>query len=497
MMQRKMRLMYKTTKKPSTKANKLIQNIYNAEKMKNIIDPDFTQKIRKFADKDKNIILSVVDEEYSKFALNFYKVSIEPHGLKNFLFVTLDKTTKGYFEEIKIPFCSFPFSSFVKKTDQTSNYGSKNFNYKTNMKTAVMIQALKIGLNVLMVDVDIVFFKNPIPFLHCNNCSILVQQDLQLYNSGFVYAKNTAYSKKLYDQSWNFFLKFQKSHDQSYFNMAIEFLRDKHSFFEIEVLSKKLFPCGKFYFENVHRPFENLPPCEECVFVHNNYIGTKAAKLYRMKENFLWVLDDNQYYSNISAKYMTYENPFEFDDTIEMETETLKSALVLAAKLNRILILPSFHCCNCFPYKKCFPPRYRCNLLSVLKLSLFDWVFEENYREHSFLKNPIVPTTVKQSISPTLLFNNILYTSKQFNQSSVIAYNPRNFTKSPSLDEANEWLEKYERYSVIKFHSLYDTNFFDRVSDEDYKIRHLLFLMKNKMECSDYQQWSKDVLLFR
>lgn len=496
-MHRKMRYMYKTTKRPVTKFPKLIENRFNGEKIKKMTSRDFEENIKKYADNKNRIILAVVDEEYLHFAINFYKLSIQRHNLTNFMFITLDQAATDYCKAQNIPHNAFPLATFLKKSTQISNFGSRGFSYKTNMKTAVMIQALQTGVHVLMVDVDVIFFKNPLPFLHCNNCSLLLQQDRELYNSGFVYAINSNYAKQVYHVSWSFFLKLQKSHDQSYFNMAIEYLQKKKSLFELQVLPKAQFPCGVYYFEHVHRPFENLPTCPDCVLVHNNYIGSRDAKLYRLKENHMWVVDEESYYSNHTAKYLTYENPFEFEKTLEMEVEALKSAMVLAAKLDRILILPSFHCCSCAPIKQCSHSMYRCSLLSVLRVSSFEWTFEGKYREHSFLKHPIVPANVIKSTSPLLLVNETVYFNKEINSSKLHIYASANSTTNPNLDDVSNWVEKYDDYSVIQFHSLYNTKFHERIAEKDYKLQHLLYLMKNAFECTEYEQWEKNVLKFR
>jgi len=56
-------------------------------------------------------------------------------------------------------------------------YGSLAFIRKTHVKTDLILTALKLGYTVLIVDVDIVFFKNPIPFVSCTTCDIAIQSD--------------------------------------------------------------------------------------------------------------------------------------------------------------------------------------------------------------------------------------------------------------------------------------------------------------------------------
>ena len=44
-----------------------------------------------------------------------------------------------------------------------SEYRSKSFIRKSLLKTKLILQAMEFGLNVLIVDLDIVFFRNPLP----------------------------------------------------------------------------------------------------------------------------------------------------------------------------------------------------------------------------------------------------------------------------------------------------------------------------------------------
>ncbi len=51
-------------------------------------------------------------------------------------------------------------------------------------------------------------------------------------------------------------------------------------------------------------------PCEKCVVVHNNWIVSLEAKIYRFKEHHMWAVDGpNLYYTEPSRKYIIYDNP--------------------------------------------------------------------------------------------------------------------------------------------------------------------------------------------
>ena len=480
----------------TTKDPRLISLKLNSDKLKKRITKSFSDDLEKYADRKKTIVVGVVDHEFFNFALNFKALSLDRLKITNFLFFCIDTISWKKMTSIGIG-CSLyndinPLNSSVRASD----FGTSAYHYKTNLKTAIMIQALNLGYTVLIVDLDIVLFKNPFPYFKCSDCDIHFQLDRTMYNSGFAYVRPTIGSKTLYETAWNFFIRYQRAHDQAYINMAANYLKELNQLPKIETLSMKLFPCGVYYFEHPHRMFENQPPCEDCVVLHNNYIGSVAAKLYRFRENHLWVVDENGYYSNTSNKYLTYENPLEFNDkTMEMEVSTLKIALTIASTLKRILILPSFHCCNCHPDNSCSHPRHRCSLLSVLKVNKFDRTFHKQYREHSFLNNTKVPALVKRSISPLFLINSSISSDFTSDEGSKLkVFQPADIQNGATIQEIENWLLPYKNVSVLRFHSLYGAH--SRTEFDSEKFFRIRNLMEESFQCSEYEQWEKNSLEF-
>ena len=88
------------------------------------------------------------------------------------------------------------------------------------------------------------------------------------------------------------------------------------------ILNKNQFPNGRVYFELGRRMFigdgrlDNQP-----YIVHNNYIYTKSAKIYRFKETGLWVYDEKRYYSNTNNTYLMYNNNLFHGAKITKENE--------------------------------------------------------------------------------------------------------------------------------------------------------------------------------
>src|SRR6218665_988568 len=172
--------------------------------------------------------------------------------------------------------------------------------------------------------------------------------------------------------------------------------------------------CGVDYFEKSHRFFASN--CSDCIVVHNNWIVGREAKVYRFKEHLLWMYDKDSYYPNTSQDYLMYANPIVWPTekaSQAEELEAMKAALALGEMLNRIVILPRFHCTPAALGIK--PPgtareviaasrlkdlpRVECPLNGLLNITAFDAVFGDRSRESSFLRHPLVKDEVKVGLS--------------------------------------------------------------------------------------------------
>ena len=137
--------------------------------------------------------------------------------------------------------------------------------------------------------------------------------------------------------------------------------------------------------------------CEDCVMFHNNWIRTFNAKKYRFKEHLLWTVDHDGYYSDTNAKYITYGNNVYLgqDKTHLMEHRALHNAFVIGHILNRIVILPKFYCYKC--HYGCKRPA--CAAHVHFNIKSLDQFLGNQYREHVFLHNHLVPDSINNFIS--------------------------------------------------------------------------------------------------
>lgn len=351
----------------------------------------------------------------------------------------------------------------------SSKYGSKQFKRKTHMKTRVVLDALMLGYTVLVVDVDIVFLQNPLHHLTCSSCDLQIQSDLTEGNSGFYLVRPTRAGIELHVKAWQRgMLSPEHTSNQKAIDRTYEAMKKKKEI-KMKTLSLKQFPNGKYFWEMQHRMFAgDGPSVRKTVIVHNNWIFTKEAKIYRFKESLLWVYDEGGYYSDPYRMYITFHNPVDLGDSSSnrfFEMENLKIGLYLGALLNRTLILPSFHCYG--GRTKASQHRKYCSLMTSLHVATFDKYFKSSYREHVFLQHSLVPDSVKASVTtPMVIQTSSMHTSPPLrsyvnnsstDQDHIQLFKPQD-PVGPTEEELLLWFSGISE-SVLNFQWLYGLMF--------------------------------------
>ena len=408
------------------------------------------------------VILVSTDYGVIDMAVNLYITSFKRLNISNYLFVSSDSQASRTLKEKDI--AHFTYHSDGKDGKTVSNYGTAAFRKKTHIKTEIILEALKLGFTVLITDVDIVFIENPLPHLDCSDCDIQIQNDEVESNSGFYLARPTTACITLHRTALNMAVKSSWLSNQKTIDRTMEQMV-RQGMIKRKILSLQQFPNGRIYFETGHRMFADNYPCKSCLIVHNNWITSGAAKEYRFKENLMWLYDKDKYYSDTNAKYLIYDNPFDFGTlTTTIEIEALKAALTIGHLLKRIVILPMFHCYGCkYEFCKAFfnkPHRNEphCSLNTHIRISDFNKAFPNAYRERVFLWHNYIPNKVRTSKSPTILIRTRLVMSQLRTEEMKhikLQFTPRDTAFGASSTEIIQWLRPLSSFKVLRFHSMY------------------------------------------
>ena len=136
---------------------------------------------------NNTLIVAVTDLGYIEMALNLYLTSFKRFNIDNYLFVCSHEKAEQFLTSRNIHAISLWNDSLSTKE---SLYSGKGYRNKTNFKTDSVLMTLQLGLNAFLVDVDLVFLKNPMPYLSqfATTHDIIIQGGLQTLNSGKVNA---------------------------------------------------------------------------------------------------------------------------------------------------------------------------------------------------------------------------------------------------------------------------------------------------------------------
>ena len=112
---------------------------------------------------NKSIHLCMVDELIADMGINFYRGSLLPHNVSNYLFLGTSTYACDHF--IRHSIACFTYTE-DPDGGSASGFFSETFKRKMNIRMKIILEALEAGFTVLHGDSDIHFFQNPFPFLH-------------------------------------------------------------------------------------------------------------------------------------------------------------------------------------------------------------------------------------------------------------------------------------------------------------------------------------------
>ncbi|KAK2167065.1 hypothetical protein LSH36_32g10003 [Paralvinella palmiformis] len=257
---------------------------------------------------NNTIVVASFDITYVSMALNLFLTSFRKFNINNHLFVASDHL--GCAELLSHDAHCIQYMN-LSISKSPSYFYEPDYNIKACIKPKIVLDCLKAGFDVLLVDVDIIFLKNPLPFIsNYSDCDFITQIDPYFgdINSGFYLVKASSSGLELFTKIVEMINGTSKG-DQEYVNDALHELGES---IKIQRLSPELYQLGSVFFTEGNRAFAGDNPCTDCIIVHNNYIVSLEAKIYRFKEYGMWSVDIGDYYSDKTRKYIKYGNPIDF-----------------------------------------------------------------------------------------------------------------------------------------------------------------------------------------
>jgi len=240
---------------------------------------------------NKTVMTTVTNSGYLFYTLNMLK-SLKQYDLdKKVFIVCIDK--KGV--DILNRFGYEAYSMDDKTLSKFCPWNSKGYDKICYLKLELIYYILSLKKNILLVDGDIVFLKNPInemeEWYNDKIYDVWIQNDSQQNMNtknmctGYLFIKSNDRLIKLYDcvsekgQQKYIQCAFDNN-DQTYFNKFVK------PYCLMCPLSLEKYPNGKMFYECYDR-YETIP--SSIILVHFNWVQGHM-KMAKMKEYKLWLL---------------------------------------------------------------------------------------------------------------------------------------------------------------------------------------------------------------
>ncbi|XP_075485119.1 beta-arabinofuranosyltransferase RAY1 isoform X2 [Primulina tabacum] len=264
------------------------------------------------ADQNKIIVLGVAGYSYKDMLMSWV-CRLRHLQLSNFLVCALD--TEIY--EFSI-MQGLPVIKFLNPPTNISfddcHFGTECFRKVTKVKSRMVLQILKLGYNVLLSDVDVYWFENPLPYLRSFGPAVLVVQSDEYntagpinlprrLNSGFYYAHSDTITIKALEKVVKHAANSNFSEQPSFYdtlcgeggsnrlddNQCVE----PETNLLVHFLNRDLFPNGAYGGLWEEKDIKNICTDKGCLILHNNWISGRKKKLERQVLSGLWEYDIN------------------------------------------------------------------------------------------------------------------------------------------------------------------------------------------------------------
>lgn len=265
---------------------------------------DFVSLAHQRSDSDKHVVLLLSNSGFAPMLLNAV-ASMHKVGLHNYVVLATDPAACDMLSAGVDP------NSCVTVGDQAaigsagaSSYGTQQYREIVQTKPVWVRRALDAGLSVVFADADVVWLRNPLPWLKNLDVDIIWQNDALhfagaakgetklrfLPNSGYYYARATTGTSAFFANWLDSIQSNRKlgAGDQAHVLPALLKTRAETPRFKFRQLAQSEFPNGGVYFAQKitttaagSRPF----------IVHANYNEGLECKIALLREAGLWFVD--------------------------------------------------------------------------------------------------------------------------------------------------------------------------------------------------------------
>ncbi|KAL2548105.1 xyloglucanase [Forsythia ovata] len=469
--------------------------------------------------KDNVVVVTFGNFAFMDFILTWVK-HLTDMGVDNLLVGAMDtKLLEAlYWKGIPV----FDMGSHMSTIDV--GWGSPTFHKMGREKVILIDSILPYGFELLMCDTDMVWLKDPLPYLaRFPEADVLTstdqvtptvvddrldvwQQTGAAYNIGIFHWRPTESSKKLAREWKELLLADDKIWDQNGFNEIVRrqlgpsvdedsglvYAYDGN--LKLGLLPASIFCSGHTYF--VQAIYQQLRLEPYAVHTTFQYAGTEG-KRHRLREAKVFY-DPPEYYDSPGG-FLTFkpsipksllldgEHNIESHFTlINYQMKQIRTALAIASLLNRTLVIPPLWCRLdrlWFGHPGVLVGTltrqpFICPLDHVFEVNVMLKEFPEeelgpkiNFREYSFLENPLLPQQVKESWLDVHLCQEGSQGCQVSNSTSRAGV--LKFPKRSTEETFKTIFSSFKDVKVIQFSSMQDAflGFADKKREEKFRNR--------------------------
>ncbi|PKA60223.1 UPF0392 protein [Apostasia shenzhenica] len=261
-------------------------------------------------DKDETVVVAVAGDNYKDMLMSWV-CRLRHLAIPNFIVCALDAESYEFALLLGLPVFRDPLAPNNISFDDC-HFGTVCFQRVTKVKSRLVLQILKLGCNVLLSDVDVYWFSNPLPLLQSFGQAKLIAQSDEYnetgpinlphrLNSGFYFARAdrstiTAIEKVVKHASTSGLSEQPSFYDILCGEDGINRVDDNHchepdSNLTVHFLDRNLFPNGAYKGLWEKRNVRSACKKQGCLILHNNWINGRKRKLERQVHSGLWDYD--------------------------------------------------------------------------------------------------------------------------------------------------------------------------------------------------------------
>ncbi|XP_047043799.1 beta-arabinofuranosyltransferase RAY1 [Lolium rigidum] len=262
------------------------------------------------ADQNRSIVLGVAGASYRDMLMSWV-CRLRHLGVTNFVVCALDQETYEFSILQGLPVFRDTLPPKNVSFDNC-HFGTQCFKRVTKVKSRIVLKILRMGYNVLLSDVDIYWFHNPLQFLHSLGPATFAAQTDEYnetgpinlprrLNSGFYYARSDHATITAMEMVVKHATKSNSSEQPSFYDIlcgkeGVNRLGDdrcleRSTNLTIMFLNRDLFPNGAY--RGLWERRDVRSACKElgCFVIHNNWVNGRKKKLLRQMASGLWDYD--------------------------------------------------------------------------------------------------------------------------------------------------------------------------------------------------------------